>query len=54
MGRAFAEAGMRVMLADIEPKPLQQALEALQGIYLKCAACCAMCATTTPSSARRT
>ena len=31
MGRAFAEAGMRVMLADIEPKPLQQALEALQG-----------------------
>jgi predicted TIM-barrel fold metal-dependent hydrolase len=23
-------------------------------IYLKCAACCAMCATTTPSSARRT
>jgi len=54
MGRAFAEAGMRVMLADIEPKPLQHALEALQGIYLKCAACCAMCATTTPSSARRT
>ena len=31
MGRAFAKAGMRVMLADIEPKPLQQALEALQG-----------------------
>src|SRR5262249_46510934 len=31
MGRAFAEAGMRVMLADIEPKPLQHALEALQG-----------------------
>ena len=31
MGRAFAEAGMRVMLADIEAKPLEQAIEAFQG-----------------------
>jgi NAD(P)-dependent dehydrogenase (short-subunit alcohol dehydrogenase family) len=31
IGRAFAEAGMRVMLADIEAKPLEQAIEAFQG-----------------------
>ena len=30
MGRAFAEAGMRVMLADIEAKPLDQAIEAVK------------------------
>jgi NAD(P)-dependent dehydrogenase (short-subunit alcohol dehydrogenase family) len=28
MGRAFAEAGMRVMLADIEAKPLEQTVAA--------------------------
>ena len=31
MGRAFSEAGMRVMLADIEAKPLEQAIEAFKG-----------------------
>jgi NAD(P)-dependent dehydrogenase (short-subunit alcohol dehydrogenase family) len=31
MGRAFAEAGMRVMLADIEAKPLEQTVAALEG-----------------------
>jgi NAD(P)-dependent dehydrogenase (short-subunit alcohol dehydrogenase family) len=31
MGRAFAEAGMRVMLADIEAKPLEQVMEAFKG-----------------------
>jgi NAD(P)-dependent dehydrogenase (short-subunit alcohol dehydrogenase family) len=31
MGRGLAEAGMRVMLADIEAKPLQQAIDAFKG-----------------------
>ena len=31
MGYAFAEAGMRVMLADIEAKPLEQAVAAFKG-----------------------
>ncbi len=31
MGYAFAEAGMRVMLADIEAKPLKQAVAAFKG-----------------------
>jgi NAD(P)-dependent dehydrogenase (short-subunit alcohol dehydrogenase family) len=31
MGHAFAEAGMRVMLADIEAKPLEQAVAAFKG-----------------------
>jgi NAD(P)-dependent dehydrogenase (short-subunit alcohol dehydrogenase family) len=31
MGRAFAEAGMRVMLADIEAKPLEEAVAAFKG-----------------------
>jgi NAD(P)-dependent dehydrogenase (short-subunit alcohol dehydrogenase family) len=31
IGRTFAEAGMRVMLADIEAKALEQAIEAFQG-----------------------
>ena len=31
MARAFAEAGMRVMLADIEAKPLEQAVAAFKG-----------------------
>ena len=31
MGRAFAEAGMRVMLADIEAKPLELAVAAFKG-----------------------
>jgi NAD(P)-dependent dehydrogenase (short-subunit alcohol dehydrogenase family) len=31
MGRTFAEAGMRVMLADIEARALEQAIEAFQG-----------------------
>ncbi len=31
MGRAFAEAGMRVMLADIETKPLEEAVAAFKG-----------------------
>jgi NAD(P)-dependent dehydrogenase (short-subunit alcohol dehydrogenase family) len=31
IGRTFAEAGMRVMLADIEAKPLEQAIETFQG-----------------------
>jgi NAD(P)-dependent dehydrogenase (short-subunit alcohol dehydrogenase family) len=31
IGRAFAGAGMRVMLADIEAKPLEQAIEAFKG-----------------------
>jgi NAD(P)-dependent dehydrogenase (short-subunit alcohol dehydrogenase family) len=31
MGRAFAEAGMRVMLADIEAKQLEQTIAALKG-----------------------
>jgi NAD(P)-dependent dehydrogenase (short-subunit alcohol dehydrogenase family) len=31
MGRAFAEAGMRVMLADVEAKPLEQAVAAFKG-----------------------
>ncbi|MGH6988759.1 MAG: SDR family NAD(P)-dependent oxidoreductase [Stellaceae bacterium] len=31
MGRAFAEAGMRVMLADIEATPLEQAVASLKG-----------------------
>jgi NAD(P)-dependent dehydrogenase (short-subunit alcohol dehydrogenase family) len=31
MGRAFAEAGMRVMLADIEAKPLEQTVAAFKG-----------------------
>jgi NAD(P)-dependent dehydrogenase (short-subunit alcohol dehydrogenase family) len=32
LGRAFAEAGMKVMLADIEPDELASAVENLQGI----------------------
>ena len=32
MGRAFAEAGMKVMLADIEAEPLARAVESLLGI----------------------
>jgi NAD(P)-dependent dehydrogenase (short-subunit alcohol dehydrogenase family) len=32
MGRAFAEAGMKVMLADIEVEPLARAVEGLRGI----------------------
>jgi NAD(P)-dependent dehydrogenase (short-subunit alcohol dehydrogenase family) len=31
MGRAFAEAGMGVMLADIEAKPLEQTVAAFKG-----------------------
>ena len=31
MGRAFAEAGARVMLADIEAKPLNQAVASFTG-----------------------
>ena len=31
VGRALAEAGMRVMLADIEAKPLEQAIDAFKG-----------------------
>jgi len=31
MGHAFAEAGMRVMLADIEAKPLEQTVAAFKG-----------------------
>jgi NAD(P)-dependent dehydrogenase (short-subunit alcohol dehydrogenase family) len=31
LGYAFAEAGMRVMLADIEAKPLEQAVAAFKG-----------------------
>ena len=31
MGRAFAEAGMRVMPADIEAKPLELAVAAFKG-----------------------
>ena len=31
IGRTFAEAGMRVMLADIEARALEQAIEAFQG-----------------------
>ena len=31
MGRAFAEAGMRVMLADIEARPLEQTVAAFKG-----------------------
>jgi NAD(P)-dependent dehydrogenase (short-subunit alcohol dehydrogenase family) len=31
MGRALAEAGMRVMLADIEAKPLEHAIDAFKG-----------------------
>jgi len=32
MGRAFAEAGMKVMLADIEAEPLARAVEGLRGV----------------------
>jgi NAD(P)-dependent dehydrogenase (short-subunit alcohol dehydrogenase family) len=32
MGRAFAEAGMKVMLADIEAEPLARAVDSLRGI----------------------
>ena len=32
LGRALAEAGMQVMLADIEPAPLAAAVESLKGI----------------------
>jgi len=32
LGRAFAQAGMKVMLADIEPDALQAAVESLQAI----------------------
>lgn len=32
MGHAFAEAGMKVMLADIEAEPLARAVEGLRGI----------------------
>jgi NAD(P)-dependent dehydrogenase (short-subunit alcohol dehydrogenase family) len=32
LGRAFAEAGMKVMLADIEPGALGTAVESLKGI----------------------
>lgn len=32
LGRAFAEAGMKVMLADIEPNALQAAVECLRDI----------------------
>ena len=53
VGRALAEAGMRVMLADIDAKPLEQAIDAFKGICPKCAALYAMCVTTLPSSARR-
>jgi NAD(P)-dependent dehydrogenase (short-subunit alcohol dehydrogenase family) len=31
IGRVFAEAGMRVMLADMEAKPLEQAIEVFKG-----------------------
>src|SRR2546423_1286560 len=30
LGRAFAEAGMKVVLADIEPEPLARAVETLR------------------------
>jgi NAD(P)-dependent dehydrogenase (short-subunit alcohol dehydrogenase family) len=33
IGRTFAEAGMRVMLADIEARALEQAIEAFQGTH---------------------
>ena len=32
LGRALAEAGMQIMLADIEPAPLATAVESLKGI----------------------
>ena len=41
MGRAFAEAGMRVMLADIEAKPLDQTVASFKGNLAE--ARCAMC-----------
>src|SRR5215831_4349802 len=35
IGRAFAEAGMRGMLADIEAKPLDQAIEVFEDNLLE-------------------
>ena len=38
LGRAFAEAGMNVMLADVETEALTGAVRALQGQEPACAA----------------
>jgi len=53
MGRAFAEAGMRVMLADIEAKPLEQAVATFKGDLPPVAVRCAMYATMPTSSGPR-
>jgi NAD(P)-dependent dehydrogenase (short-subunit alcohol dehydrogenase family) len=39
MGRHFAENGMRVMLADIQPRPLDDAVAALRADGLEAAGC---------------
>jgi NAD(P)-dependent dehydrogenase (short-subunit alcohol dehydrogenase family) len=36
LGRAFAEAGMKVMLADIETNALVAAVESLQQVWAGC------------------
>ncbi len=51
LGRAFAEAGMTVMLADIEAQALRAAAESLQGIGP--AVCGVPCDVTDPDSVER-
>jgi hypothetical protein len=51
MDHAFAEAGMRVMFADIEAKPLEKAVAASKAICPT--ARCGMCATKAPRIDRR-
>ena len=53
VGRALAEAGMRVMLADIERSRWNRPSTLSKAICPKCAALYAMCVTTLPSSAQR-
>jgi NADP-dependent 3-hydroxy acid dehydrogenase YdfG len=53
LGRAFAQSGMKVMLADIETDALQAAVKSLQEISPTSAAPSAMWPTRKASSARR-
>ena len=52
LGYAFAEAGMHVMLADIEAKPLEQAVASLQEQFARGARRGVRCAQLCGSRAR--